>query len=67
MNFLKDLGIGLAAIGGVLLIGQGVVYLPTLFGFEEKVGAYILAGAAFFYMCWIFGGLTRSIYLKGND
>ena len=66
MNCVKDFGIGRAAIAAVVLITQGVVYLPTLFGFEEKVGAYILLGTAFVYIGWVFGGLTRSIYFKGN-
>ena len=64
MNFLKDFGIGIAAVAAVVLVSQGIMYLPTLFGFTKEIGDYLFLGIMCVYFTWIFGGLTRSIYFK---
>ena len=64
MNFLKDFGVGIAAVAAVVLVSQGIMYLPTLFGFTKEIGGYLFLGIMGVYITWIFGGLTRSIYFK---
>ena len=61
---LKDFGFGVATV--VLIIGL----VSALIGLGELVGAtsdtirIALATPFFIYFCYIFGGLTRSIYFK---
>ena len=67
MNFLKDFGLGVVTIAAVVLVTQTFMFVPTLFGFSENVGAYVFFGILGVYFTWIFGGLTRSVYFKEKN
>lgn len=62
----KNVLVGSVVLGAMVLITQGIVYLPTLFGYTEKTGAYIFFGMVGAYLTYSFGGLTRAIYFKNN-
>lgn len=63
-NFFKDLGIGLASLGVLTLLIFGFISFMEFMNMTKDTIMIVLTIPFVIYLSWIFGSLTRSLYLN---
>ena len=61
---LKDFGFGILTVAGIVGLISALIGLGELVGATSDTLRIALATPFFIYFCYIFGGLTRTIYFS---
>tara|TARA_Y100000389_G_scaffold138618_1_gene136362 strand:- start:3746 stop:3949 length:204 start_codon:yes stop_codon:yes gene_type:complete len=64
MEMLKNMAVGLATMGLIIGGTQLFLMIGTAIVGDKEIAATALLATSLIFMCYIFGGLTRSVFFN---